>query len=326
MRLSSSAVCVPQASSLSGRRSGSSAPRTPLNARGSAALQQGDVAALRNRLVSGAAETSGLEAERVPVAKREGSGLVYAAQQPEDLGRVTTGTAVRSPDGAFDILRPGLPGASHDVDDVRRFLQEALLYVDGGPAGAGTELMAAGSPTQADPTPGRAGGGGDEPPDGRKRSPDYFANVGDAIRTLREDIPVLFDRELDYDIYRDDVVFRDPRNCFKGMDNYKLIFWSLRFHGRIFFRQVYVEVKRIWSPQEGVINMRWRVHATPRGLQREGTFDGVSQYKLDSKGKIYEHYVDNVVLRDPPTAFSIPVFNLNLTPKTVQSPGGGIPT
>lgn len=29
-----------------------------------------------------------------------------------------------------------------------------------------------------------------------ERSPDYFANVGDAIRTLREDIPALFDREL----------------------------------------------------------------------------------------------------------------------------------
>ena len=32
-------------------------------------------------------------------------------------------------------------------------------------------------------------------------------------------------------IYRDDVVFRDPRNCFKGLKNYKIIFWSLRFHG-----------------------------------------------------------------------------------------------
>ena len=32
-------------------------------------------------------------------------------------------------------------------------------------------------------------------------------------------------------IYRDDVVFRDPRNCFCGLRNYKIIFWSLRFHG-----------------------------------------------------------------------------------------------
>ncbi len=29
-----------------------------------------------------------------------------------------------------------------------------------------------------------------------ERSEDYFANVGDAIRCLREDIPALFEREL----------------------------------------------------------------------------------------------------------------------------------
>jgi hypothetical protein len=30
----------------------------------------------------------------------------------------------------------------------------------------------------------------------KEKSPDYYANVGDAIRTLREDIPLLFEREL----------------------------------------------------------------------------------------------------------------------------------
>lgn len=30
----------------------------------------------------------------------------------------------------------------------------------------------------------------------QERTPDYFANVGDAIRTLREDIPSLFEQEL----------------------------------------------------------------------------------------------------------------------------------
>lgn len=43
-------------------------------------------------------------------------------------------------------------------------------------------------------------------------------------------------------IYRDDVVFRDPRNSFAGLKNYQTIFWSLRFHGRIFFSKLYVEV------------------------------------------------------------------------------------
>lgn len=47
-------------------------------------------------------------------------------------------------------------------------------------------------------------------------------------------------------IYRDDVVLRDPRNAFYGINAYKRIFWSLRFHGQLFFSAIFVEVKRIW--------------------------------------------------------------------------------
>ena len=32
----------------------------------------------------------------------------------------------------------------------------------------------------------------------------------------------------------------------------------------------------------------------------EGVIDGISTYKLDSDGMVYEHFVDNVQLRDPP--------------------------
>ena len=37
------------------------------------------------------------------------------------------------------------------------------------------------------------------------------------------------------------------------MENYKLIFWSLRFHGRIFFKTVYVEIKRLWQIDDNCI-------------------------------------------------------------------------
>jgi hypothetical protein len=129
------------------------------------------------------------------------------------------------------------------------------------------------------------------------------------------------------DIYRDDITFRDPRNAFSGLKNYKLIFWSLRFHGRIFFTKLYVEVRRIWQPQDGLICMRWTVHGIPRvPWEAEGTFDGISQYKLDSEGKIYEHAVDNVILRDPPMQGLGPLLaGLNLVPGTPQQavPGEG---
>ena len=46
-------------------------------------------------------------------------------------------------------------------------------------------------------------GGGPEPPKQREeRSDDYYANVGDAIRTLREDVPDLFKSDLNCAIPR----------------------------------------------------------------------------------------------------------------------------
>jgi hypothetical protein len=36
----------------------------------------------------------------------------------------------------------------------------------------------------------------EKPPAYKERAPDFYANVGDAIRTLRDDIPLLFEREL----------------------------------------------------------------------------------------------------------------------------------
>ena len=78
-------------------------------------------------------------------------------------------------------------------------------------------------------------------------------------------------------------MFRDPRICIEGKQRYRTVFWSLRFHGRIFFRHLYLEVRRIWQPSDGVINMRWTVHGVPRvPWEAEGRFDGISQYKLDS--------------------------------------------
>ena len=126
------------------------------------------------------------------------------------------------------------------------------------------------------------------------------------------------------EIYREDITFRDPRNTFEGMKNYKTIFWSLRFHGRLFFKKLYVEVKRIWQPEDGSIRMRWTVHGIPRvPWEAEGIFDGISQYKLDSEGKIYEHAVDNVILRDPPMQGLGPLLSgLNLVPQQQPCPGG----
>lgn len=71
--------------------------------------------------------------------------------------------------------------------------------------------------------------------------------------------------------------------------------------------------------------MRWTVHGIPRvPWEAEGTFDGISTYKLDKNGKIYEHNVDNVLLRDPPMQRTSPLLaGLNLVPSPQQQPCPG---
>lgn len=47
-------------------------------------------------------------------------------------------------------------------------------------------------------------------------------------------------------IYREDLVFKDPQLSFRGLRNYKLIFWSLRFHGRLFLQAANVQVRCVF--------------------------------------------------------------------------------
>ncbi|CAO2036467.1 unnamed protein product [Urochloa humidicola] len=143
-------------------------------------------------------------------------------------------------------------------------------------------------------TKNRGKGGGDP-----QRS-DFYLNLGTAVRTLRDDLPDILIREPNYDIYREDITFVDPLNTFHGIDNYKTIFWALRFHGRLLFREIGLDVSRIWQLTENSIVVRWELWGTPRvPWESYGCFTGTSRYKVDRNGKIYEHKVDNLALDFP---------------------------
>lgn len=146
------------------------------------------------------------------------------------------------------------------------------------------------------------GGGGEEDP----RRSDYYLNLGTAVRTLRDDLPAVFVREPNYDIYREDITFVDPLNTFHGIDNYKTIFWALRFHGRLLFREIGLDISRIWQLTENSIVVRWELWGTPRvPWESYGCFSGTSRYKVDRNGKIYEHKVDNLALDFPRPAAKV---------------------
>ncbi|WVZ87085.1 hypothetical protein U9M48_033777 [Paspalum notatum var. saurae] len=135
---------------------------------------------------------------------------------------------------------------------------------------------------------------------GNPQRSDFYLNLGTAVRTLRDDLPDVFVREPNYDIYREDITFVDPLNTFHGIDNYKTIFWALRFHGRLLFREIGLDVSRIWQLTENSIVVRWELWGTPRvPWESYGCFSGTSRYKVDRNGKIYEHKVDNLALDFP---------------------------
>ena len=110
------------------------------------------------------------------------------------------------------------------------------------------------------------------------------------LATLRADLPNLFERDISYDIYTQDIFFKDPVNEFKGKFNYRIIFWTLRFHGRLFFTDLHFDLHNVRVETEQVIRADWTVRGTLRLPWRTQLyFDGYSLYKLTPEGKIYDH-------------------------------------
>ena len=161
---------------------------------------------------------------------------------------------------------------------------------------------------------GGGGGGGAGGPGGENekntdpassKDDEFYAQSGEAIRTLREDYPLLLQKPLVTSIYRDDIGLIDETASFghyeghviaSGMVEYKRCHKWLRTAARILFSQSDVQVQRIWSPlgSSGLrtIKVRWSITGKLRlvgNLTEEAHFDGISEYRLDRGGFIYQH-------------------------------------
>ncbi len=115
-------------------------------------------------------------------------------------------------------------------------------------------------------------------------------SVERVIKTLKEDLPTLFEKDISYDIYTQDIYFKDPVNTFKYKFNYRIIFWTLRFHARLFFTQIYFDVHEVYQSAEDTILAKWTVRGVLRVPWKAGLlFNGYSTYKLNQDNLIYEH-------------------------------------
>jgi len=115
-------------------------------------------------------------------------------------------------------------------------------------------------------------------------------SVERVIKTLKQDLPKLFQKDISYHIYTQDIYFKDPVNTFKYKFNYRIIFWTLRFHARLFFTQIYFDVHEVYQSAEDTILAKWTVRGVLRVPWKAGLlFNGYSTYKLNQDNLIYEH-------------------------------------
>lgn len=119
---------------------------------------------------------------------------------------------------------------------------------------------------------------------------EYQGRVENAIATLEKDLPTLFEQDISYEIYTGDIYFKDPVNTFKYKFNYRIIFWTLRFHARLFFTEIYFDLHDVKQTAEDIIKAYWTVRGTLRVPWKARVFfNGDSTYKLTKDGLIYDH-------------------------------------
>ncbi|CAL8471080.1 g10622 [Coccomyxa elongata] len=130
---------------------------------------------------------------------------------------------------------------------------------------------------------------------------EFYLNYGRALRVLRENIPRFFKQAPDTSIFTEDVVFVDhigPRigmifSSVVGRKAYSQHIWLLRFHASLIFSRCEVEVQRIWERDSRTVAVRWKLRCFPRLLDRSlVNLDGISEYKFNDRGLIYQHTVD----------------------------------
>lgn len=118
----------------------------------------------------------------------------------------------------------------------------------------------------------------------------YQAQIEQAIATLKQDLPTLFEKDISYEIYTSDIYFTDPVNTFKGKFNYRIIYWTLRFHARLFFTQIHFDLHQVKHAEPDLITAEWTTRGTLRlPWKPQIFFKGSSAYHLTPEGLIDRH-------------------------------------
>lgn len=116
------------------------------------------------------------------------------------------------------------------------------------------------------------------------------AQIKRVIATLNAELPTLFETDISYDIYSPDILFKDPVNRFRGKFNYRIIFWTLRFHSKLFFTDLHFDLHRVAQADASTILADWTVRGQLRLPWRSQLyFNGTSTYSLTKMGLVWQH-------------------------------------
>jgi len=145
-------------------------------------------------------------------------------------------------------------------------------------------------------------------PQGSPKGPgEYQINVGKAIDVLRTDYPMIFLQKPDLSIFTKQIELWDPSGKrLSGIRQYEKLFDLLIFLRRTTMQDAKVTYRLVVADEK--IRVRWSAKLWMRdpalgltnlmnGEPAVVHIDGVSNYELDTHGKIRRHRLENIMLR-----------------------------
>ena len=135
----------------------------------------------------------------------------------------------------------------------------------------------------------------------KKGRSDYALNVGKCIDTLKYDLPLLFDSELDESVYAQNVELRDPSGVqLQGKTAYRQVFSMIRLFKRIMVSEAAVNLRLHYDEPRQTVTVRWNSKLTLMASQVHLYVDCVSHYSFNDKGFINRHQIERVDVNSRP--------------------------
>jgi hypothetical protein len=130
---------------------------------------------------------------------------------------------------------------------------------------------------------------------------EYNMNVGKAMDTLRKDMPEILNKLPDFSIYHEEIQAIDPSGVrLTGLDKYKSVFAFFQTFIRFWFAERSgLQFRMVYDFCRSSIRISWHAVLVPKvPLGKPLLVDGISIYKLDVKGQIIEHKIENLVINN----------------------------